>query len=239
LSGDDFRRELNDAFDRISGNPSSDLSARVRNAIVDAPERRGPVWLAGVAAAMIALLVVGTLIVIGPLSHRQNPVPVGRSSPTPSASPSPSPTDNLPAFVCGTPTNLTGTQSPQTAFVDAVRTGAQTGYDRFVVEFNNGQPASVEVKPQSNATFTKGASGQTVQLLGSNGLLVVIHSADEHTAYTGPTDFKTGYRMLLEAQQMEDFEATVQWGLGLAGPACYRAFFLSSPARLVIDVSTT
>jgi len=241
LSKDSFRRELNDAFDRISGSPSSDLPDRVRSSLVDGRERRGPVWVAGLAAALIAVLVVGTLIVIGPLSHRQPVVPGVTASPTPSASPSPSPspTDNLPAFTCAGQGALSGTQTVQTAYVDAIRTGRNAGYDRIVIEFKNGEPVSVDLKPQSNAKFTQGASGQSVQLLGSNGLLVVIHGSDEHTSYSGPYDFKTGYTGLLEARQMEDFEGTVQWGLGLSAPACYRAFFLTNPSRLVIDIQTT
>jgi len=44
--------------------------------------------------------------------------------------------------------------------------------------------------------------------------------------------------VLLESQQVEDFEGYVQWGLGLSRSACYRAFVLQSPDRLVIDFST-
>ena len=236
---DNFRRELNDAFERITGPPSSDLADRVRSGLVDAPERRGPVWVAGLAAALIAVLVVGTLIVIGPLSHRQPVVPGVTASPTPSASPSPSATDNLPAFTCGGQGALSGTQTVQTALVDAIRTGRNPGFDRIVIEFKNGEPVSVELKPQSNARFTQDPKGDTVQLLGSNGLLVVIHGADEHTNYSGTYDFKTGYTGLLEARQMGDFEGVVQWGLGLSAPACYRAFFLTNPNRLVVDIQTS
>jgi len=241
---DDFRRELNDAFSRISGNPSSDLHARVRSAIVDAPERRGPVWLAGVAAVAIAALIVGALFVVGPLRGHGPTIPVAGPSPTPSASaiatpsPTPSPTSSLPAFVCATSSSLNGTQPPQTAFVDAVRGGVNTGYDRFVIEFKNGEPATVQVVPQNNATFTQGASGQTVQLQGSAGLLITIHGADGHTQYSGPTDFHVGSG-ILEARQVQDFEGVVQWALGLSQPACYRAFWLTGPDRLVIDVQTS
>jgi hypothetical protein len=62
--------------------------------------------------------------------------------------------------------------------------------------------------------------------------------ADEHTSYSGPTDYKTGYPVLEEARQVQDFEGTVKWGLGLSKAACYRAFFLTNPDRLVIDVQT-
>ena len=237
MPNDDFRRELNNAFDRISGAPSHDLSARVRAAVVDAPERRGPVWLAGVAAVAIAALIVGALFVVGPLRSHQPTIPGGvGSSPTPSASATPSPTSTLPVFVCGASTSLSGTNPPQTAFIDAIRGGTHTGYDRITFEFQNGQPSSVELSPQGN-TFTKGASGQTIQLMGSEGLLITIRGSDAHTAYSGPQDLHVGSG-ILEARQVQDFEGVVQWGLGLPSNACYRAFWLSGPDRLVIDVQT-
>jgi crotonobetainyl-CoA:carnitine CoA-transferase CaiB-like acyl-CoA transferase len=106
-------------------------------------------------------------------------------------------------------------------------------------EFNNGEPANVDMSLIDGATFTQGASGQQVTLMGNWGLLVIIHGADEHTAYSGPTDIKPGYAVLLELRQTEDFEGTVQWGFGLAKAACYRAFFLTSPARVVIDIQNS
>jgi hypothetical protein len=143
----------------------------------------------------------------------------------------------LPPFVCGSST--VGSQNAAlSAYIDAVRTGTHSGYDRITIEFQNGQPGSVELHPQSNSTFTNSPRGDNVTLAGSAGLLVIIQGADEHTAYAGATDFKTNYPVLLEARQMEDFEGTVQWGLGLSKSACYRAFFLTNPTRLVIDIQT-
>jgi hypothetical protein len=97
----------------------------------------------------------------------------------------------------------------------------------------------VDMSPHDGTTFTQGASGQQVTLKGSTGLLVIIHGADQHTAYSGSIDIKPGYSVLLEVRQTEDFEGTVQWGLGLAKTACYREFFLTNPARLVIDIQNT
>jgi len=238
MSREDFRRDLRGAFESISGPTSPSLSARVHEALVDAPERRGgPIWLAGAAVAVIAVILVGILFVAGPLSHRQVVPPV------PGASPSPSPSavvHQLGPFSCGTNLAINALQpSANVVFVDGVRVGTHSGYDRITIQFQNGQPPTVEIRPQDNATFTQGASGQTIVLQGTKGLLIVIHSADEHTAYTGATDFKTGYKGLVEARQMEDFEGTVQWGLGLNGDGCYRAFFMTSPDRLVIDIQTS
>jgi hypothetical protein len=75
-------------------------------------------------------------------------------------------------------------------------------------------------------------------LKGTNGLLVVIHGSDLHTSYSGSTDILTGYPALAEVRRVEDFEGVVQLGLGINGPACYRAFVLTNPMRLVIDVQS-
>jgi len=238
MDSKNFRRDLNRAFETMSGPPSPALSARVRSALSEkAPARQGPFWIAGLAAALIAAIVIGVFVVSNFNRHLTSGVPGA----VPSASPVQTPTDsNVPAFTCdsyrGFVTKTTSPPQPPVAFIDGVRTGTHSGYDRITIEFQNGVPSKVDLTTQTNATFTQGASGQSVTLAGSAGLLVVIHGADEHTAYSGATDFKTGYPVLLEARQMEDFEGTVQWGLGLSKSACYRAFFLASPTRLVIDI---
>jgi hypothetical protein len=249
VSNDDFRRELGQAFDDMTGSPSAALPDRVRSSLADVPEQRGPFWIAGVAAAVIAAVVIAVLFVANPLNRPPTVAGPGvGSSPTPSASPSagPSPSapatpdSTLPAFVCTSSTGFvaepTTPASPPVAYIDAVRMGTHAGYDRITIEFTNGIPGKADVTPQNNATFTQGASGQSVTLAGSAGVLITMRGADEHTAYSGPTDIKTGYSVLVEARQVQDFEGTVQWGLGLSTSACYRAFFLTSPYRLVIDI---
>ena len=244
-----FRRDLNREFDAISGSPSPALSARVRAALAEnRPARTGPFWMAGLAAGLIAAIVVGVLVVASFNRHQTSVLPGTAPTPstTPSSNPSPSPSpaqtppdSNLPAFVCAGPVSLVGTGSPTVAFVDAVRTGTHSGYDRMTIEFNNGEPGTVDMSPHDGTTFTQGASGQQVTLQGSTGLLVIIRGSDEHTAYGGSTDIKTAYSALLELRQVEDFEGTVQWGLGLSKTACYRAFYLTNPARLVIDIQNS
>jgi len=234
MTYESFRRDLNRAFEAMSGPPSPALSARVRSALSEpAPARPGPFWIAGLAAALIAAIVIGVFVVSNFNSHLTSNVPGA----LPSASPVQTPPDsNLPAFVCGSSAPIGSQNAPLSAYIDAVRTGTHTGYDRVTIEFQNGLPSSVDLRLQGNSTFTNSPRGDNVTLAGSAGLLVVIKGADEHTAYIGATDFKTNYPVLLEARQMEDFEGTVQWGLGLSKSACYRAFFLTNPTRLVIDV---
>jgi hypothetical protein len=232
VTREDFRRELGNAFDAISGSPSPALSDRVRSALDDAPESRGPIWIAGLAAAVIAVLLVGVLLVA---SNRHQPLlPVAPAS-SPSASPVASPSP----FVCTAGAPATQPNPPAVAFIDRVQTGAHAGYDRLTIEFSNGQPSSIEIMPQTGTTFTKSPSGQSVTLAGQAGILVIIHGSDAHTAYNGSLDITNGYPALVEVRQLEDFEGTTQWGLGLAKPACYRAFMLTNPDRLVIDIQVS
>jgi hypothetical protein len=248
MSNEDFRREINSAIDSISGSPSPALRDRVRSSLAEAPERRGPFWVAGVAAVLMAAVIVGILFVINPnrlgsiapggTAASPSPSAVAVASPTPSPTPSPSPV-STPVFTCASSAPLTSSQAPPVSNVDAIRTGTHAGYDRITIEFSNAQPASVEVKQQASSTFNGSPSGQAVTLAGSHGLLVIIHGADAHTAYSGSHGAKTGYAGLVEWRIVEDFEGVVQVGIGVQGPVCYRDSFLASPTRLVIDIQTS
>jgi hypothetical protein len=54
--------------------------------------------------------------------------------------------------------------------------------------------------------------------------------------YTGSTDFQPGYDQIVQFVESGDFEASHNWYLGVNGGTCLRAFYLTDPARLVIDV---
>ena len=82
--------------------------------------------------------------------------------------------------------------------------------------------------------------GQTVTLSGTAGVLVRVHSATGANTFDGAKDLiHPEYQVLKEARQTEDFEGYVSWGLGLSKPTCIRAFTLSDPARLVVDLKIT
>lgn len=156
---------------------------------------------------------------------RISPAPV-----TPSA-----PGTNLPDFACADAAGgKTGVASTITA-----RISEQPGYDRFVLQFDSIVP-TYTVKRQAKPVFDMGASGQTVTLSGTTGILVTVHSATGATTFTGSTDLvSANYQVLSEARQTQDFEGYVSWGLGLTKPACMRVFTLDDPARLVVDLQTT
>jgi hypothetical protein len=200
-----------------------------------------------VAAALAVVIVLGAVGVVHVLSSRSNPTGSVASTVTPTASalpqtasPSAVASPSSTSFSCtSTGTTLTPAQpaSPLSYATD-IRTGSHEGYDRLTVEFKDGAPASMEVRSQTGTVFTLGASGQSIKLAGNNGILLILHGADGHSAYAGSRDLKTSYDGLAETRVVEDFEGVVQIALGVNGPACYHAATLDNPARLVIDVQT-
>jgi hypothetical protein len=260
-----LRDELRDLFDHVSEPAHPALAARIRAEIAgrggQAPGRAPR--LAVAVAVVAAIAVVTSLVLAGRHGVQLSPSPGTQAHPAPVASvPAETPTPALPSpavsatpapAATGTPAGAT-TPAPNAAAppgftceiqtgggtaggtVTAVRTGQQSGYDRFVIELAGGV-GQYQVKPQGNATFTQDASGQQVTLAGSAGLAVTLHDTSSHGTYTGPTDLQpAGTANLREARQLGDFEGVVTWGLGLAHPGCFRAFTLSGPSRLVVDV---
>ena len=153
-----------------------------------------------------------------------------RISPPPVTPPSPPGTD-LPDFACK---DASGGKTG-VANITSARVEPQTAYDRFVLQMDSIVPTYTVVR-QAKPVFQQGASGQTVTLKGSAGVLVTVHSATGATTFAGSTDIVNPQnQILVEARQVQDFEGYVSWGLGLTQPTCMRVFTLDSPARLVID----
>ena len=153
-----------------------------------------------------------------------------RISPPPVTPPTP-PGTNLPAFACSDASGgKTGVANTITA-----RVGEQQGYDRFVLQFDPIVP-TYTIKRQDKPVFPLGASGQTVTLSGTTGVLVTVHSATGATTFQGSNDqIHPEFQLIKEARQTQDFEGYVSWGIGLSKAACLRSFVLDDPARLVVD----
>jgi hypothetical protein len=260
-----LRDELRDVFEGMSEPAHPALSARIRERLTSrpAPGPRVP-RLAAAVAVLAAILIVASLLFVSQRGPARPTVPAGPPVPTapatppatatpvpvapgPTASAQPQPTPSpsgsaapadagLPPFSCAAQ-SAPGPTSPP-AGVTAVRASAQSGYDRFVIEID-GSVGQYSVEPQASATFTQDPSGRQVTLSGSAGLAVTVHAAQSAGSYTGSTDLKpSGTAVLKEARQTGDFEGVVSWGLGLSHTACFRAFTLSNPSRLVVDVKT-
>jgi hypothetical protein len=259
-----LRDELRDVFDTLSEPAHPALSARIRAELRSTPPAgmRAP-RLAAAVAVLVAVLIVASLVFVSrhpvtgptvpgtrppaapstaPTAQPVVPPPAASTQPTqvpgtpsPSASPA-APAAGLPPFSCAAQSGPGPTSPP--AGVTAVRASAQNGYDRFVIQVD-GPVGQYSVQPQTSATFTQDPSGRQVTLAGSAGLRVTLHGAASAGSYTGPTDLKpSGAAELQEARQIGDSEGIVTWGLGLTNPACFRAFTLPGPSRLVVDVQS-
>jgi hypothetical protein len=119
--------------------------------------------------------------------------------------------------------------------MSTARVGAQSGYDRFVIQFVGPVP-QFEVTLQGSPSFTPG--GGPVTLQGGAGLHVVLHSASAAGAYSGPSDVRPGFPEIQEARLLSDSQGVVEWGVGIAHTACFHAWTLSGPSRLVVDIAT-
>ena len=167
-------------------------------------------------------------------SSTRSQVPSAPQITPPSVTPPVPPGTNLPAFACSD----VGGGAVGIANETGVRVAAQTGYDRFVLQFDSGVPAYT-VKRQDTPVFKVGSSGQSITLSGTAGALVQVHTATGQNTYNGPIDFvHQDYLVLKEARLTGDFEGYLSWGLGLSRAACLRAFTLTDPPRIVVDFTT-
>jgi hypothetical protein len=146
----------------------------------------------------------------------------------------PAAADTVGSFTC---TDQSGGVAGTAATVSAVRIAHHDGYDRLVLGFatSNTMP-QYQLIQQATSHFVRDASGQPVTLDGSAGIHVVLRNADIIPG--APTDLKPELPAIREVKQIGNFERVVSYGVGLAGPACFRVVELSGPTRLVIDVQT-
>ena len=145
-------------------------------------------------------------------------------------SPAPSIQPGGPAQVCTQP----GT------YLTAVRTGEHSGYDQVVFQFSGKLPGYTIEPVQA---VYRDPRGTPVPLAGQSYLRVVFHGTSAvcpqplHQTYTGPSVLTPYYPQLLTVSAAGDFEGVLSFGVGLAAQGGYHVLTLTSPDRLVIDVS--
>ena len=169
-----------------------------------------------------------------------NPPPSPTASPSATATtPPPSPTPSPPAgFQCGASFDGgsgSSNSNPAGPTVTAVRAGGHTGFDRFVMEFSS-PILGYTVTPQSSPVFTLDPKGTKVTLDGTAGVLITVKPENWQT-YQGPAGMRPGLPFLKQARMVQNFEGTMQWGLGIQGSPCLNVTTLKSPPRLVVDVA--
>jgi hypothetical protein len=153
------------------------------------------------------------------------------------ASPSSEPTDDLGAFVCELPIEGDGTVAH--AQITDVRVGSHDGYDRVVIEFDEGIPPFT--LDEATPPLLADPSGMQMHVEGNAFWSLVLQGGtrlalDGSLSYDGRTDFTPDFPVLAELVEAGDFEAVSSWYIGLHQPSCARVLTLTDPSRLVIDI---
>ncbi len=121
-----------------------------------------------------------------------------------------------------------------------VRAGRHLNFDRVVFEFEGDVVPGYRVEYLEKPAKDCGA-GEVVKISGDRFLLIAIQPAQAHTESGVSTVRKRhqtpGYPVIKEMKLICDFEAHLEWLMGVGWPSRYRVLELSSPARLVVDVA--
>ncbi|MFN0095148.1 MAG: hypothetical protein ACKVVT_10295 [Dehalococcoidia bacterium] len=172
-------------------------------------------------------------------------------SPSPSAAPAtptrpaststvaPSPAKTAPAGY-STSAQTTAAKQPggQKSILVAVRSSNRIedgGTDRIVFEFTGGLP---EARLEYRQSISRCGPGDTLDLGGFTPLLVSFLNTDAHnqqgqvTVTTSLGDTK----VLKQVKTACDFEALVQYGLGVQGVRVYKLSTLENPPRVIVDI---
>lgn len=246
--------DIRERFRSLDRLPAPDLWSEVADR-AQAPQRTSWPFALGAAAVVVLLAVVVGLqlrpggLIGGPPTESASPATSAEATPSadpsasaaPSATVEPAPSDGLPAFTCDLPVSLVAAGSDFHPLVaQDIRLGTHEGYDRVVFEYDGGTP-SLEMD-RAQPPYHRDPSGLPLEVSGSVVYRITLHGAtkyDQQTGeqpYQGPTDFEPGYTQIVQFVESGDFEATHSWYLGVKGGTCLRAFQLTDPSRIVIDV---
>jgi len=145
----------------------------------------------------------------------------------------------------GGTTDRSAPASTSTSLLTAVQAAVHEGCDRIVFEFRDGTPPGFDVgyKP---GPFTRGESDEPLEVQGAAYLVVRMDKAsglDQSSpmatpSYTGPRALTgLGLAHAAEVVNSEDFEGVMTWVVGLDSQRPFTVTTLSSPPRVVVDVS--
>ncbi len=130
------------------------------------------------------------------------------------------------------------------ALLTAVRVGGHEGFDRVVFQFLPGPTPGYRVR-YVRPPIIEDPSGRTVRVAGTAFLSIRMEPASgfdltgpRGQVYTGPARIdgsSAGGDVVEEVVLTGDFEAVMNWVIGLDGRAPFRVLRLSGPPRLVVD----
>lgn len=120
-----------------------------------------------------------------------------------------------------------------------VRAGQHANYDRVVFEFEGAEMPSYHVEYIDKPVRACG-SGNVVPLKGDGWLEIRFTPAAAHTEEGKATvknrEQSPNFKIIKEMKSTCDFEAEVEWVLGVASPNHYRVMELKNPTRLAVDI---
>jgi hypothetical protein len=120
-----------------------------------------------------------------------------------------------------------------------VRSGRHETFDRVVLEFNGREVPGYHIEYVDRPVRQCG-SGNVVPLAGDAWLSIQVSPANAHDENGRPTiverERKLSLPVIKELKLICDFEAEVEWVLGVTKPNKYRVLELSNPSRLVVDI---
>jgi len=220
--------------------PRPDRVEPAANAALDAPGTR----IAGVVLLFLTAHLAG-----GGCGEQRGPEPAsGGAEPIQSVAVPGTPSIATPDTPPGTPAPpFTGTESPidrpagvmGVATQTGIRVARQEGYDRVVFEFaSNGLPGYHVA--YTDEPVTQCGSGAPVTVAGDGRLLVRMTPARAHDDAGNATiterALAPGLPVVTELALICDFEAHLDWVIGVAAPNHYRVLELRDPTRLVVDI---
>ena len=134
------------------------------------------------------------------------------------------------------------------AYLTDVEVGDHDGYERVVFTFTEESPVPAWRVEYVDEVMQPG-SGNPVDVAGeaflhvilSGGTGVDMSGPEFEEVYTGPDRFdgeEAGTSAVAEVVLAGDFEAVMEWGIGVGGERPFRAFPLEDPSRLVVDIMT-
>jgi hypothetical protein len=173
------------------------------------------------------------------------PVAIPSQTAGPPPSPSPSPADEAaseaPEDFEGTAGNTEKKNLNATGAVllREVRSAKHANFDRVVFEFEGARLPSYKLEYIDKPVRECG-SGDVVPFAGDAWLQVRFTGANAHTEAGEPTvkdrTRSPNLPIVKDLKLTCDFEAEVEWVMGVASPNKYRVLELKRPTRLVIDV---
>ena len=213
-------------------------------------QRRGwTPWLVGMVAVLAVTVVVLAVVLLTRDGQAPTPAATPTAAPTATPSPSPTPTPTTSPTPTTTPTGLPGASlgpfsggtdpGLTSTWITDIRSAAQPGYDRVVVELTGVVPPyRVEYADPPFIAI----SGEEVEVDGSAFLRVRMERTSTFDldagvpVYDGPRRVTSDTEVVTEVVDVEDFEGVVVWVIGLDEQQPFVVSTLDDPSRLVVDI---